>query len=74
MGSGVWIVVAVVCAAGAVWLAVQSVRWAKKGTQGGKMLAGALFLFPDQPPPHEQVEQQIRLEKDAESGDASRRG
>jgi hypothetical protein len=61
--------VAVLCAVGAVWLAVRAVRWAKKGTRGAKALAGALFLFPDQPPPQEQVEQQIRLRKDAESGD-----
>ncbi len=54
---------------GAVWLAVRAIRWARKGTRGGKVLASALFPFPDQPPPHEQVEHQIRLKRDAASGD-----
>ncbi len=45
-----------------------SSRWAKKGTEGG-MLTGALFPFPDEPPPQKQLEQRIRLRKDAESGD-----
>jgi hypothetical protein len=69
MGPLVWISGAAACAFGALWLAVRAVRWAKKGTKGGKMLTGALFPFPDQPPPQEQVEHQIRLKRDAESGD-----
>jgi hypothetical protein len=35
------------------------------------MLAAAAFPFPEQPPPHEQVENANRLRKDAESGDAN---
>jgi len=65
----VGISLAVACVAVAVWLGVRAVRWAKKGTRGGKVLAGALFPFPDQSSPQEQVEQQIRLRKDTESGD-----
>jgi hypothetical protein len=51
-------------------LAVSAVRWAKKGTRGGKMLVGVMFLYPDQPPPNERIEQQIRCEKDSDSGDS----
>jgi hypothetical protein len=59
----------VVGAASFTWLAVRAVRWAKKGSKLGSMLVAAAFPFPDQPPPQEQVEQQNRLKKDAESGD-----
>jgi hypothetical protein len=52
-----------------VWLAVRAIRWAKKGTRAGSILAAAAFPFPDQPPPREQVENARRLKKDAESGD-----
>ena len=52
-----------------VWLFVRAIRWAKKGTKAGSMLAAAAFPFPDQPPPHEQVANANRLRKDAESGD-----
>jgi hypothetical protein len=52
-----------------VWLMVLAIRWAKKGTRTGSMLAAAAFPFPDQPPPHEQVENANRLSKDAEPGD-----
>jgi hypothetical protein len=65
--TGIGVVVA--CAAGALWLAARAIRWARKGTRGGKMVASALFLFPDQPPPQELVEQQTRLRKDSEAGD-----
>ena len=61
--------IAVTCVVIATWLAVRAIRWAKKGTSGGKAVAAALFLFPDQPPPHELVEQQIRLKRDTDSGD-----
>jgi hypothetical protein len=70
MNQWAWIGVAVAGTVGAAWLAVRAVRWAKKGTAGAKVLTGALFPFPDQPPPHEQIEQQIRLKKDAQAGDA----
>jgi len=33
------------------------------------MLAAAAFPFPDQPPPHEQVEQANRLKREGQSGD-----
>jgi len=65
----IWVCVLVVCAVSFIWLAVRAIRWAKKGSKGGSMLAAAAFPFPDQPPPQEQVEQQNRLKKDAESGD-----
>jgi hypothetical protein len=52
-----------------VWLFIRAVRWAKKGTKAGSILAAAAFPFPDQPPPHEQVANANRLKKDAESGD-----
>lgn len=29
-----------------VWLMVRAVRWAKKGTRAGSMLAAAAFPFP----------------------------
>ena len=41
-------------------------RWAKRGTKAGSMLAAAAFPFPDQPPPHEQLADAIRLDKDAD--------
>jgi hypothetical protein len=49
------------------WLMVRAIRWARKGTKTGSMLAAAAFPFPDQPPPAEQVENANRLRKDAES-------
>jgi hypothetical protein len=51
------------------WLMVRAIRWAKKRTKVGSMLAAAAFPFPEQPPPHEQVENANRLRKDAQSGD-----
>jgi hypothetical protein len=72
MGEFVWIGVAATSAIGAVWLAIRAIQWARKGSTGGKALAAALFLFPDQPPPNEQVEQQIRLRTDRESGEPKR--
>lgn len=65
----IWVCILVVVAASFTWLAVRAVRWAKKGSKASSMLAAAAFPFPDQPPPREQVEQQNRLKKDAESGD-----
>jgi hypothetical protein len=52
-----------------LWLMVRAIRWAKKGTRTGSMLAAAAFPFPEQPPPHEQVENANRLRKDAEPAD-----
>jgi hypothetical protein len=65
----IWTLLLVATVVGFVWLAVRAVRWAKKGSKAGSMLAAAAFPFPDQPPPQEQVAQQNRLKKDAESGD-----
>jgi hypothetical protein len=70
--SLVWIFVIVVSVVILTWLAVRAIRWAKKGTKAGSMLAAAAFPFPDQPPPEEQVEQQSRIKKSAESGDPKR--
>ena len=64
-----WIVCSVLAALLVVWLFIRAVRWAKKGTKAGSMLAAAAFPFPDQLPPHEQVANANRLKKDAESGD-----
>jgi hypothetical protein len=58
----------VVLAAGAIWLAVRLIRWAKKGTRGGAMLAAAAFPFPDKPPPGQQAEDEARRRKDTDSG------
>ena len=63
-----WIGAATLVAGALVWLAVLAVRWAKKGTRAGAMLAAAAYPFPDQPPPHEQVKEANRLDKDAEAG------
>jgi hypothetical protein len=38
------------------WVALRLLRWARKGSKTGKMLAAAAYPFPEQPPPHEQVE------------------
>jgi hypothetical protein len=51
-----WACAAVLLLIVAAWLAMSLLRWAKKGSRAGKMLAAAAFPFPDQPPPHEQVE------------------
>jgi hypothetical protein len=64
-----WICLSVSFVLGGVWLAVKAIRWAKKGTKTSSMLVAVAFPFPDQPPPQEQVEQEIRIKKDAESGD-----
>jgi hypothetical protein len=64
-----WACAAIFAAFVFVWAAVRAIRWAKKGTRAGSMLAAAAFPFPEQPPPHEQVENANRLKKDAESGD-----
>ena len=72
LGQGVWVCAAVVAALLLVWLFARAIRWAKKGTKAGSMLAAAAFPFPEQPPPHEQVENANRLKKDAEPGDPER--
>lgn len=53
----------------AVWLMVRAIRWAKRKTRAGSVLAAAAFPFPDQPSPHEQIENANRLRKDTGSGD-----
>jgi hypothetical protein len=55
--------------AASAWFAVLAIRWAKKGTKAGTMLAAAAYPFPDQPPPHEQVEEANRLNRDTEAGE-----
>jgi hypothetical protein len=64
-----WASGAILIALLVVWLAFRALRWAKKKTTAGSMLAAAAFPFPDQPPPHEQVEQANRSRQDSESGD-----
>jgi hypothetical protein len=64
-----WLFTMAVAVIGAIWLAVRSVRWAKKGTKGGAMLVALAFPNPDRPPPQQQVEEQTRRKKDSESGD-----
>jgi hypothetical protein len=64
-----WACGGILAAFGLIWLAVRAVRWAKRGTRAGSILAAAAFPFPDQPPPHEQAENANRLRKDMESGD-----
>jgi len=59
--------------AGAIWFAVRSVRWAKRGTKGGAMLVAIAFPNPDQPPPQQQVEEATRRKKDSESGEPRER-
>ena len=63
-----WPSVAILTALAFLWIAVRAIRWAKKGTRAASILAAAAFPFPDQPPPHEQVEDANRLRKDSESG------
>jgi hypothetical protein len=65
-----WACAAVLATLSIVWLMIRLIRWARKRTKIGSMLAAAAFPFPDQPPPYEQVENANRLKKDAESGDA----
>jgi hypothetical protein len=67
-----WMCAGVLAAVFLVWLMIRAIRWAKKGTKTGSVLAAVAFPFPDQPPPHEQVERANRLRKDAESGDPER--
>lgn len=69
VGQSAWIILTSLAIVAGAWLLVRAVRWAKKRTKAGSMLAAAAFPFPDQPPPHEQVENANRLRKDAESGD-----
>ena len=64
-----WFCAALLATCAFVWLAVRAIRWARKGTRAGSLLAAAAFPFPDQPPPREQVENANRLNKDAESAD-----
>jgi len=64
-----WTLAGGLCAAFLVWLMIRAVRWAKKKTKVGSMLAAAAFPFPDQRPPNEQVENANRSRKAAESGD-----
>jgi hypothetical protein len=68
--TALWGCAAVLAVLLLVWLMARAVRWAKKGTKAGSMLAAAAFPFPEQPPPHEQVENANRLRKDAESGNS----
>ena len=63
-----WVTLGVLAVVFAAWLMSVAVRWAKKGTKAGSMLAAAAFPFPDQPPPHEQLQDALRLDKDADSG------
>ena len=51
-----------------VWCAVRAIRWAQQGSKGASLLAAAAFPFPDQPPPHEQLERANRLDRDTDSG------
>lgn len=67
-----WLFVSLLIAVSALWLAVRAIRWAKKGSKAGSMLASAAFPFPEQPPPQEQVEQENRLKKEAESDDSEK--
>lgn len=62
-------VVSILLFIGAVYLANRAIRWAKKGSKAGSLLAAAAFPFPEQPSPQEQVEQENRIKKAAESGD-----
>jgi hypothetical protein len=64
-----WICMATLVTGALIWFAVLAIRWAKKGTTAGAMLAAAAFPFPDQPPPHEQVEEANRLDKHDEAGE-----
>jgi hypothetical protein len=64
-----WIGAATLAVAGVVWLAVLAIRWAKKGSRAGAMLAAAAYPFPDQPPPHEQIEEANRLDKNDDAGE-----
>lgn len=64
-----WVCAAVLAVVLLVWLLTRTIRWARRGTRAGSMLAAAAFPFPDQPPPHEQVANANRLRKDPESGD-----
>lgn len=52
---------------GVLWATIGLVRWAKKGTRGSAVLAAMAFPLPDQPPPHEVVQDAIR-KNGAESG------
>jgi hypothetical protein len=65
-----WMLTVVAFVVTAIWLAVRSVRWAKKGTKGGAMLVALAFPNPDQPPPQQQVEEQTRRRKDSEPGES----
>lgn len=62
-------IAAVALALSAVWVAVRAVRWAKKGTKGGALLVAAAFPDPERPPPQQLVEEELRLKKEADSGD-----
>jgi hypothetical protein len=63
-----WVCAAILAALAFLWLAIRAIRWARKGTKAASVLAAAAFPFPEQPPPHEQVENANRLKKDSESG------
>jgi hypothetical protein len=64
-----WALITSLSVVTAIWLAVRSVRWAKKGTKGGAVLVALAFPNPDRPPPQQQVEEQTRRKKDSESGE-----
>ena len=66
--SSLWVALGVLAGVLVARLMILALRWAKKGTRAGSMLAAAAFPFPDQPPPHEQLADAIRLDKDADSG------
>ena len=66
-----WISSLVAAVAAFIWMAIRAIRWAKKGSKAGSMLAAAAFPYPDQPPPQEQVEMENRLKKSNDSGDAN---
>lgn len=64
-----WLPVIVVAAVLLAWLMRRAIRWARKGSKGGRMLAAAAFPLPDQPPPHEQVENANHARKGSATGD-----
>ena len=73
LSAALWISAGAAVVALTLWLMIRAVRWAKKGTKAGSMLAAAAFPFPDQPPPGEQVENANRLKKDAGARDPNDR-
>jgi hypothetical protein len=68
-----WISTCALLAVSAVWLGIRLVGWAKNGTTGSKLLVSLAFPDPERPPPQEQVEDENRVKKEAESGDPGER-